>query len=92
MQPRTSFIHAHHDVAEPSADGGRSGSAGIGGASGSALLAEIPRSSPEVMESIAVALLALTVPGVCLRAGRSIGPEPSGAPYGAVEAGHDVTD
>ncbi|CAM5469673.1 hypothetical protein SALBM311S_09602 [Streptomyces alboniger] len=60
MQSNASFIHAHHDVVEhPAGDSGNGGSE---------VLAHIPRSNPEVMESIAVALLSLTVPGVCLRA------------------------
>ncbi|WP_316525712.1 hypothetical protein [Kitasatospora brasiliensis] len=87
MQPRTSFAHTHHDVAEPPAGDGPSGTVG------STLLAHLPRSSPEVMESIAVALLSLTAPGVCLRAGRAIPSEPSGgAVCGAVEAGRDLTN
>ncbi|MFE0513644.1 hypothetical protein [Streptomyces sp. NPDC058964] len=86
MQPHASFIHAHHDVVEPSADDGGSGKAN------SALFAHLPRSSPEVMESIAVSLLSLTAPGVCLRAGSGIQPEPSGAPRGSLQVGRDMTE
>jgi hypothetical protein len=50
-------VHDHQDVvAEPAPS------------RGSDLLAHVPRATPEVMESIAVALLSLTAPGVCLRA------------------------
>lgn len=86
MQPHAPFIHAHHDVVEPSTGDGERGKAS------SALLAHLPRSSPEVMESIAVALLSLTAPGVCLRAGSGIQPEASGAPYGSPQVGRDVTE
>ncbi|MGW2635597.1 hypothetical protein [Streptomyces sp. NPDC001348] len=55
MRPHTPGVHAQHDVAEPAPSGG------------SELLAHVPRANPEVMESIAVALLSLTAPGVCLQ-------------------------
>ncbi|MFF4485236.1 hypothetical protein ACFY0F_01875 [Streptomyces sp. NPDC001544] len=49
-------VHDRQDVAEPAPS------------TRSDLLAHVPRATPEVMESIAVALLSLTAPGVCLRA------------------------
>ncbi|ELS53347.1 hypothetical protein [Streptomyces viridochromogenes] len=88
--PHASFIHAHHDVAEPRPHGG--GNGGDGKEGGSTLLAHIPRSTPEVMESIAVALISLTAPGVCLRAGSGIQPELSGAPDESSQVGLDVTE
>lgn len=64
-------VHDRHDVAEPAPSGG------------SDLLAHVPRATPEVMESIAVALLSLTAPGVCLRAGADGGdPDGEHAPGG----------
>ncbi|MBV2155136.1 hypothetical protein [Kitasatospora sp. SUK 42] len=81
MPPHASFSHAHHDLVEPSPD-----HRGIRRAD-STVLAHVPRSSPEVMESIAVALLSLTVPGVCLRAGSEIRPELWDGPYGSSEPG-----
>lgn len=90
MQPHAPFIHAHHDVVEPPAGGGGNDTDGDDGRS--ALLAHIPRSTPEVMESIAVALISLTAPGVCLRAGTGIPAEQPVAPSRSVRTGREVTE
>jgi hypothetical protein len=70
VRSQAPFIHAHHDVVEPPAGGG--GNDPDGEAGPRTLFAHVPRSTPEVMESIAVALISLTAPGVCLRAGGDV--------------------